>query len=410
VNDAGRVSDDLLSPEVVRDPYPYLHALRETAPVYWNSRWKGWVVTSYEMINEAHKNPALSNDKYTPFTRMKTPTEDQAAVFEWLGLWLGSQDPPLHTRLRKAIQGAFLSRASIDALEPVITETTTELLDRAEASGHLDLIEDLAYPLTARVIAALLGMPAEDLGRLRKWADAVAPIMFMTPGVADRYAVARTQLEDMAAYFQGLVEQRLAQPEDDLITALAQACEVGDLSEREVLATCMVVIFGGYETTKDLLGNGILALLDHPLELARLRAHPDLIDLAVEELLRFDSPAKSTVRWAKTATEIGGQPIGEGERILMFWSAANRDPAQFSDPDRLDISRTPNAHLGFGKGAHYCIGAPLGRREATIAIRLLLERFPGLSLSVPRDALEWRPTIIMRSLVSLPVRLGASSG
>jgi len=400
------LNDDLLSPELIRDPYPMLRALRETAPVYWNARWKGWVVTSYDLVSEAHKNPAMSNDKYAPFARMKTPTEDQREVFRWLGLWLGSQDAPLHTRLRGAIQCAFTTRSSMEALEPILREETTALLDDAERRGEMDLVRDFAYPLTTTVIGSLLGMPREDLHRVPAWADAVAPILFMTLGVPDRYRVAREQLDDMAAYFRGLLQRRLEQPEDDLLTSLAEAMDRGELSQDEVVATCMVVIFGGHETTKDLIGNGMLALLRDPDQLQRLRSDSALLPTAVEELLRFDSPAKSTVRWAMTDTEVGGQSIEEGQRLLMFWSAANRDPAHFDSPDCLDLARQPNRHLGFGKGVHYCIGAPLGRMEGVVALEQLVDRFPRIRLAVPDDALTWRPTIIMRSLESLPVLLG----
>jgi len=398
-------SDDLLSPEVIRDPYPYLRALREQAPIHWNPRWKGWVMTSYDGIAEAHRNPALSNDKYQPFARMKTPTEDQQAVFSWLGLWLGSQDPPLHTRLRNAVAEAFTSRSAIGGLEPVLCEHIDKLLAGALEGGELDLVADFAYPLTTAVIGSMLGLPAADLHRVQPWADGVAPIMFMTLGESDRYGRARAQLDDMAEYFTALLEERREHPRDDLMSALARAEAAGLLSEREVIATAMVVIFGGHETTKDMLANGILALLRDDPARRQLQAKPELMDTAIEELLRFDSPAKSTVRWAQRDTEICGQRVEQGQRILMFWSGANRDPAHFNEPDRLDLARSPNRHLAFGKGIHYCVGAPVARLEARLAFRALLDRFPAMRLAVPDSELQWQPTIIMRSLKALPVAL-----
>ncbi len=399
------ISDDLVSPEIIRDPYPYLRVLREHDPVHFNQRWKGWVLTSYEIISNLHKIPGLSNDKYAPFSKMKAPTDDQREVFRWLGLWLGSQDPPLHTRLRSAIAKAFTPR-STTILLPRMREEAAMLLDRAAKQREVDLIEDFAYPLTTAVIASLLGVPREDFPRVTPWAAAVAPIMFMTMGGEDRYRFAREQLDDMATYFRALVRARIAEPRDDLISSLGRVMQEGELSEEEVIATCMVVIFGGHETTKDLIGNGTLALLEHPDELARLRGAPDLVSSAVEEMLRYDAPAKSTVRWATTEIELGGKMIRPGERLLAFWAAANRDPATFADPDRLDVARSPNPHLGFGKGIHVCIGAPLARQEAIVAFPMLLERFPKLRLAVGKRALRYHPTIIMRGLQHLPVVIG----
>jgi cytochrome P450 len=403
VSDIAPICDDLFAPEVIRTPYPYLKELREKDPVHWNPRWKGWVLTSYDIINQIHRNPALSNDKYKPFSKMKSPTDPQKSVFRHLGLWLGSQDPPLHKRLRASISKAFIARSSLDALEPIMRETMSALLEKAEAAGGMDLVSDVAYPLTTTVIASLLGMPLTDLNRVQPWAEGIAPIMFMTRGTGDRYRRAAEALEDMADYFRALVEMRLAEPRGDLISSLAAVMEEGGLNLDEVLATCMVVIFGGHETTKDLLCNGILALLENPDQLDLLRSNPDLIGSAVEEVLRFESPAKSTIRWATEETRIGDKTIGEGERILMFWAGANRDPNPFRDPDCLDISRDPNPHLAFGKGIHFCIGAPFARREGTIAMSMLFERFPKLRIAVPSEQLQWHPTIIMRGLKSLPL-------
>lgn len=397
--------DDLHAPSVINDPYPALRALREHEPLHWNDRWGGWVVTSHAFVSELLRSSSLSNDKYTPFVRMKTPTEDQEAVFRWLGLWLGSQDAPLHTRLRHSIQKAFTLRSAIDALEPVMHETTTVLLDRAEAAGKLELIHDFAYPLTSTVIASLLGMPYEDLHRVQSWADAVAPIMFMTPGGKDRYGRAREQLEDMADYFRVLLRRRAGQPRGDLISSLAEIMDEGGLCENEALATCMVVVFGGHETTKDLIGNGTFALTQHRDQFDLLRQDSTLMPTAIEELLRYESPAKSTARWATESISLGGKTIESGQRLLLFWAGANRDPERFISPDRLDLARADNPHLGFGWGAHYCIGAPLARREAGVVFQMMLERFPRLDLDVAPDELEWHPTLIMRGLRSLPLRL-----
>ncbi len=399
------LSDDLLSPEMVGDPYPYLHTLRETAPVHWNERWGGWLLTGYDAIARIHADPRLSNDKYGPFATLKNLSDDQRAVFDWLALWMGSQDPPLHTRLRKSVQSAFSSRDSLDAVAPVIGATAAKLLDELEVRSQFDVVNDFAYPLTRAVIAGMLGMPPGDAHRIAPWSDAVSPLMFMMLGgdKEKRYRQAREQLNDMAGYFRGALRRRRQQPQDDLMTSLSESVDRGELSEDEAVATCMTVLFGGHETTKDLIGNGVLLLLRHPEQLARLRQDPALWPSAVEEILRYEGPAKSTVRWAKEDITIEGQRIAAGQRILVFWAAANRDPGNFPEPDRFDVARRPNPHLSFGHGAHYCLGAALGRREGVIALPLLFDRMPGLQLAVDVDDLEWCPNIIMRGLVSLPV-------
>ncbi len=405
------ISDDLMDPAFIRDPYPYLAALREAAPVYWNERWGGWLLTGYEAIAQIHGNPALSNDKYSGFSALKAPGADQQAVFDCLGLWMGSQDAPLHTRLRKSVQTAFASRASLEAVEPVIRATARALLEDLQNRPGFDLIDDFAYPLTRAVIAGMLGMPREDLDRIAPWSDAVAPIMFMnlSGDKAARYRRARHELEDMADYYRAALRARRERPRDDLMTSIAESVAAGELTEEEAIATCMTVVFGGHETTKDLLGNGVLLLLQHQGALGRLRAEPALWAGAVEEMLRYESPAKSTVRWARAEFEIAGQVITEGQRLLVFWAGANRDPAQFPDPDRFDIARNPNPHLSFGHGPHYCLGAALGRREAVIALPMLFDAIPDLALAVAPEALQWHPTIIMRSLRRLPLtRAGAA--
>jgi len=402
------LSDDLLSKDMIQDPYDQLRALRETAPVYWNARWGGWVLTGYEHIAQIHRNPALSNDKYTPFSELKKLSSDQQAVFDWLGLWMGSQDPPLHTRLRKSVQHAFSSRDSMEAVEPTIESAARQLLKALREREAFDVVADFARPLTVTVIAGMLGMPRSDLAKVGPWSDAVAPIMFMNLGgdKAAKYREARHQLDDMGDYFRTALRHRMTEPGDDLMTSIAEAVQRRDLTEDEGIATCMTVVFGGHETTRDLIGNGTLLLLRHPEQLARLHADPSLWPSAIEEVLRYESPAKSTVRWASQDFEVAGQKIAAGQRLLVFWSAANRDPAAFPDPDDFDVARRPNTHLAFGHGLHFCIGAPLGRREGAIALPLLFESFPDLGLAVAESDLEWHPNIIMRGLRSLPVSGG----
>lgn len=396
--------DDLLSAEVVRDPYPVFRRLRESDPVHWNPRWEGWVLTRYADIQTVMHDPRFSSDRYTPYAQSRKTSDDARAVFGVLSNWLGSQDPPLHTRLRASVQKAFTPKR-VQGVRPSVERITDDLLHSLPGRGRVDLMRDYAFPLPARVIASLLGMPEEDIHLIRDWSADIAPVMFLMFGEKDRNRRARTALERMTTYFAPLVESRRSEPVDDLISALAGLEARGELSREEVLATCMVVIFGGQETTMNLVGNGLLALLQHTEQMERLRSNPGLVEAAVEELLRFDGPAKTTVRWARETLDVDGHTIQAGQRILVCWSAGNRDPEKFPEPDRLDLSRAPNPHLAFGHGIHYCIGGPLARIEAQIALRGLLDRYPGLALDEEADRLEWNPTIVIRGLKSLPVRL-----
>ncbi|MBI2059307.1 MAG: cytochrome P450 [Nitrospirae bacterium] len=400
------VSDDLLAREVVSDPYPYFACLRSEDPVHWNEQWGGWILTKYDDIFSMLQSAPLSSDRYTPFKKLKGSSADSEAVYKVLALWLGSQDPPLHSRLRNAVQKAF-TPMTIEALVPEIQATADQLLLGMRGRDRMELLQDFTYPLAATVIARMLGMPLRDLNLIKLWADRVAPIMFMMLGEKGRYGRARQALDEMTEYFKALVHERQAHPTSDLTSALVGVMEKGELAEEEVIATCMVVVFGGHETTMNLMANGLLALLRNPAESERLLRNPEIIDTAVEEFLRFDGPAKSTVRWAKEDFKLDGKTIQEGQRVLVVWAAANRDPARFSEPDRLDLGRHPNPHFAFGQGIHYCLGAPLARREAKVGLTTLVRRLQEIRLAVPETDLEWHPTIIIRGLKSLPIRFTA---
>jgi cytochrome P450 len=309
-------------------------------------------------------------------------------------------DPPDHTRLRSLVQKGFTPKM-IEQLRPRIIAIVRELLDRIQQrGGEFDLIEDVAYPLPVVVIAELLGVPPEERRTFHAWSAALAASLdpLVSNEMMDRASAARDGLHD---YLRSIIAERRREPRSDLISALVAVEERGDaLSEPELVVMCTLLLIAGHETTVNLIGNGMLALLQHPDELQRLREDPQLIGTAVEELLRFDSPVQMTGRLVKEPLTIGGQAIQQGDFVLPLLGAANRDPLQFADPERLDLARNPNPHVGFGRGIHFCLGAPLARLEGAIAIGALVQRFPKLTLA---GAPTRRDQITLRGLSSLRV-------
>ena len=388
---------DLLDPAVLSDPYPLFHRLRTEDPVHWEADLEFWALTRY-----ADAVYALREDSLLSSAIHDSPRPGGVGLSS--ARWFVFLDPPRHTRLRALVHSAFTPQV-VEGLRARIQAIVDELLDRAAEAGRLDLIADLGFPLPAIVIAELLGVPAEDRAQFRAWsADLAAAggLVRMAADGAERLSRARAGGAALNAYFRDIIRERRRAPRDDLVSRLTgvQSAE-GTLSEEELVDTCALLLFAGHETTTNLIGNGMLALLRHPDELSRLRADPSLIGPAVEELLRYDSPVQMRVRVARETVEIGGRRIAKGQRVLILVGAANRDPARFPDPDRLDIARPDNRHLAFGHGIHFCTGAPLARLEGAIAIRRLLRRFPRLELTT--DQLAWRETLTLRALNALPV-------
>jgi cytochrome P450 len=325
-------------------------------------------------------------------------------IIQMIDNHLLSHDPPDHTRLRNLVGKAFTSRM-VNQMQPRIEAIADQLLDRVEPQGQMDLIEDYAFPLPIIVIAELLGLPVEDRQQLREWSNAfIAPVQ----GEAE-YQLFKAQMLAFTDYLRMLFKERRRERRQDLITAMVQAEEAGDkLSEAELFSMVILLIVAGHETTVNLIGTGMLSLLRQPDQLERLKREPALIDGAIEELLRYDGPVEtSTPRWAAEDVEIGGQRIRRGQQVEVVLAAANRDPAQFAQPDRLDITRQDNRHLDFGLGLHYCLGAPLARMEGRIALMKLLQRLPQLRLAAPVKRLQWLRLPPVRGLRSLPVRWGA---
>jgi cytochrome P450 len=394
------VFQELTRPEYRENPYVLYARMRQEHPVY-RSSLGAWYLTRYADVEAAVFDPRLSNDR----ERMLRAMEAQGALREAsrltrrVGQSMLSADPPDHTRLRKLAVMAFTARR-VRSLRPRIEAITDELLDAAIAAGPtMELIAALAYPLPVTVICELLGVPPSDRGRVRAWSRQVID---SDPTSAEGLERAEQAFGEFESYLTDLIRSRRAEPGDDLISGLVGARERGDqLSDDELLATCFLLLVAGHETTVGLIGNGTLALLTHPDQLRRLHEDPGLIRSAVEELLRFDSPAQVVQRVVASDVEIGGMMLREGEFVLPVLGAANHDPDRFPDPDALDLGRMDNRHLSFGNGPHFCLGAPLARLEGEVAIGALVRRLPKLRLDA--EVIERRPNPMLRALTALPV-------
>ena len=381
---------DWTSPDFLADPYSRYKALRETDPVHFNEARGGWVLTRYnDMFGVLH------DDEHWSVAQRGPQQTDGVPVRTMLG-----SDPPDHTRLRTLVNKAFTPR-TVRQLTDRIQQIVDGLLDRVADRGEMEAIVDFAYPLPITVIAEMLGVPAEDRDFFRdqsqKIAVALGPIEDMQ--VAMRAMEGRGRLIE---YFNELVPKRKASPRDDLISAMLAAEEAGDfLGHGELLAMLLLLLVAGHETTVNLIGNGLLALLRHPDQLARLRNEHGIERQAVEELLRYDSPVQMTGRQAKVDMEIGGKTIKAGLGVSTIVASANRDPEVFAEPDTLDLTRDPCKHLSFSAGIHHCLGAQLARLEGQIALSTLVRRFPNIALA--SDDLRYRPAPILRGLEALPV-------
>jgi cytochrome P450 len=393
---------------LVRDPYPLYQMLRSTNPVFRvpvpnHSGAGAWILTRYEDVQAVLRDARFSAEReradLVRDNRDVIPTELLGETGALRSMLL--MDPPDHTRVRGLVNKAFTPRR-IAALESRIEALVAKLLDATESGGGMDVIADFAVPLPAVVIAELLGVPPEDHPRFKAWSSDLISALGAEEGPLAGIERARGALAALLDYLGEIVAQRRREPRDDLISGMIAAQEAHDaLTDVELLATSNLLLIAGHETTTNLIGNGLLALLRHPEQLARLRAEPDRMPAAIEELLRFDSPVQATVRVATEDVEIGGQSIDAGAIVVCGIGAANRDPAAFERPDELDLDRTDNHHLSFGFGVHFCLGAGLARLEGRVALGRLLERHPNLQLDGEEFVFRRHP--ILRGLTALPV-------
>jgi cytochrome P450 len=401
---------NIASPEFKANPYPFYARLRAEAPVYRLANLHGepaWLITRYDDVAAALKDERFIKNRshaLTPPQAARQPWFRKVKLFRPLQRNMLDVDPPDHTRLRALVSQAFTLRL-IEQLRSRVQTLADELLDRVHGRGRIDLIRDFALPLPATIIAEMLGVPAGDRHKFHRWSNAMTGIgstWGMVKAIPNAWAFLR--------YIRRTIHKRRADPQDDLVSALVRAEEAGEkLSEDELLAMVFLLLVAGHETTVNLIGNGMLALLEHPEQREQLRRNPELIKPAVEELLRYSSPVElATERYAREDLTFAGVAIPRGSAVFAVIGSANRDERQFPKPDTLDITREPNKHLSFGLGQHYCLGAPLARLEGQIAILTLLRRLPDLRLSVASHALRWRPGVILRGLESLPVTIGAA--
>jgi cytochrome P450 len=400
---------DLDSPEFLANPYPVFDRLRSNDPIFWSETNSYWILTRYADIATLIQNANLSSNRLRAHSdRMpKEAKEHFRPFFTLVSSWMLMIDPPDHTRLRGLVNKAFTPRV-VENMRALVQTLVDQMLDAVQQQGYMDVIADLANPLPATVIAELLGVPGADHQQFKKWSDDVAVALSGIDSGATReelqglYITAQKSVLELSAYFRERVIELRRQPQEHLLSALVQAEEQGDrLTEDELFANCVLLMIAGHETTTNLIGNGMLALLQHPPQLEELRLNPDLIASAVEELVRFESPVQKMGRIALADIQIGGKRIQKGQLVVFSFAAANRDPEVFASPNELDLARKPNRHLSFGHGLHYCVGAALARLEGQITINTVLARLPKLRLA--GENLEWHRNFTLRGLKSLPM-------
>jgi cytochrome P450 len=401
---AARTADlNPFGPHMIADPYPTYERMLQVGPI----PLKGdiaegdnvWLFSRYADVQRILRDPRFGRES---FGNAVNQVFGPGPVTESFNRWILFMNPPDHTRIRSLVSKAFTPRAT-ERLRESIQRVVNDLIDPMQAKGSFDLIKELAYPLPVIVICELLGIPEEDRDRFHDWSSALAEALdafsVNRPDIVER---ANAGAAGLTAYFHELVAKRRQNPREDLLSAMIAAEEQGDrLTEQELLATSVLLFFAGHETTVNLIGSGMRQLLLHPDQLQKLRDDPGLIQSAVEELLRFDGPVQRTGRTVSAEVELGGVTLRRGDRVVGFVAAANRDPAQFAEPGRLDVARADNQHLAFGAGIHYCVGAALARAESQIAITTLLRRFPTLTLQ--EQTPTWRETAIIRGLTALPL-------
>jgi cytochrome P450 len=401
---------DLYSDRFRAETYATFAQMRAEDPVFAQPGIDGetmiWFVTRHEDVVAV----LLDDERFVRDPSLAHSAEELEAFstglpesFAFIDQHMLNRDGEDHRRLRRLVTKAFTPRM-VEELRPRIQEIADELIDAVEARGGMDLVEEYAFPLPITVIAELLGIPVADRDRFREWSNAS-----VTPALGpEALAEFGELMSGFVAYLYELFERRRSDPGEDLVSALLQVKDGGDtLSEQELFSMVVLLIVAGHETTVNLIGNAVLALLEHPDQLAELRRDPAQMPRAIEEFLRYDGPVERTLnRWAATDVELGDQTIRRGDIVIAILGSAGRDPERFPDPDRLDIMREDTKHVAFGRGSHYCLGAPLARLEGEVALTTLLRRLPALRLAVTPEELIWRPLPLFRSLASLPVAWG----
>jgi cytochrome P450 len=404
------VHDDLMAKEVIADPHTYYKHLRESDPVYWNDRWGGWVLTGYKNVVDVLRDADRYSSDRMGFLQQELTQEEQesiAPIFRILSSWMVFRDPPGHTALRMLLNKHFTPMA-IERYRPMVRKIVQRLIDKMMEKKEVDFIRDFAYEVPMTVILELIGAPDLDRDKIKEWSEQLGVFFFIKADEPRRREIACEGINSLVDYITPLIEQRRERPGIDLISLLVAAEEAGSITANDVLATCVLLVFGGHETTMNMISNGTLAFMNHPDQWKKLQEDPSLLKKAVEEMLRYDGSVKATVRWAKVDTEIGGKKIKAGDRLLVSLSGANRDPDQFINPDQMDINRDPNLHVAFAHGIHVCLGASLARMEVE-------ESFAGLvsRINVPEwsgnGELSYYPSVVHRAIHYFPVKITPKS-
>ncbi|MGD9525179.1 MAG: cytochrome P450 [Dehalococcoidia bacterium] len=404
------VTFDPTDDAVLRDPYPLFTEMRAAGGVHWSEPLAGWVAVDWASVQTVVTTPQVfSADRMVQILdRLPEPRRTTAAdVLRWLSLWMVFQDPPNHTRLRRHLASVINPRM-VESLRESTTRIVTDVLDELPKDEPFDFYTRFGLTVPGYVVMDLLGVPRDRLAEVKQWSDEMMLFIGSARGVEDKYGRARHGAHSMAELFRGLIEQRRAEPRDDVLTRMITSTVDGQtLTSDELIASMMMIANGAQETTAHLFSNGLLALQATPDVARTLVADLDgLVATAVEEFLRFDSPVLSAGRLVASDTELGGQKLRAGDRIFAMLAAANRDPAVFDAPNELRITGRPNSHLAFSKGVHFCLGAPVARLEAQIAFTELLTRFPNLRLAEPLESIPWVNSLVARGPQRLPVLLG----
>jgi len=396
---------DLYRSELRANPYPLYDALRANDPVYWDESMRAWLLTSYDDAQFALSDRRFGHQRSVmPPYATAQEQEMLKQTAELVENFLTAKDPPEHTRLRSLAHSAF-EPLMVKQLHSFIEKVANNLLDRVEPRGEMDAVRDYAFPLTATIISHILGVPAVDQDRFTHWSTSV--IRFVEAMIHDHQLMVETVqvVSEVKEYFHGLITERRICPQADLLTAFLNTEDQSrSMSEAEIIANATFLLIAGHETTKNLIGNGLIALFAQPDELQRLQSNPELVPSAIEELLRFDAPFQFFSRTALEDTPIRAKIIRKGQRVIPIMAAANRDPSRFAKPNSLDLSRKDNHHLSFGFGIHFCLGAYLARLETQIAFGTLLRRMPSLHLAQDAATIEYLPHVIIRGPKALSVR------
>lgn len=397
---------DLFSPEALANPYLLYKQMQDTNPVYYSESLGYWILTRYQDVEAALKDERLSADRSALFIHQIGDLDIRLIqnFLRLIGNMMLEKDPPDHTRMRKLANQGFTPRA-LESWRSIIQQTTDHLLDQVQHQSSMDIVSDLSVPLPALIIAEIFGVPEGDRANLIQWATDIGTFWGAPSGknIEELARKADTATIQFTHLIEQLIKERRRQPGTDMISLLTIAYEAQGLDFEELPSLCILILNAGHLTTTDLIPNGVSALLNHPEQLQKLIAHPELMQSAVEEIIRYDSPAPFVFRIAKEEMVISGKTIPAGSVIALGLGAANHDPARFTNPDQFDITRFPNEHLGFGPGVHFCLGVVLARMELAICFATLLKRMPNLQLDFSRTAIPRRTSLAFKGFESLPV-------